>query len=74
MIAALINLIIYLLIIGILYWLVVYIVDAIPIPQPANRIIKLVLVVLLALIVILLLLQTLGVNVAGPLPTVIEAD
>lgn len=69
MIPALINLIIYLLVAGILIWLVLYVVDAIPIPQPLNRIIKLVVTVLAALIVILLLLQVLGIGTnIGPLP------
>jgi uncharacterized protein YhhL (DUF1145 family) len=60
MISLLVNLIIYLLVVGILYWLVVYVVDAIPIPQPANRVIKIVLTVLVALVIILLLLQLFG--------------
>ena len=69
MIPALINLIIYLLVAGVLIWLVLYIVDAIPIPQPFNRIIKLVITVLACLIVILLLLQVLGMGTGvGPLP------
>jgi len=69
MIPALINLIIYLLVAGILIWLVLYVVDAIPIPDPLNRIIKLVVVVLACLIVILLLLQVLGVGTGMSLPT-----
>ncbi len=60
MISLLVNLIIYLLVVGILYWLVIYVVDAIPIPMPANRVIKIVLTVLVALVIILLLLQLFG--------------
>jgi hypothetical protein len=60
MISLLVNLIIYLLVVGLLYWLVVYVVDAIPIPQPANRVIKIALTVLVVLVIILLLLQLFG--------------
>jgi hypothetical protein len=65
MIGALINLIIWLLVIGILVALVYWVLDAIPIPEPINRIVKVVLVVIVALVVILLLLQLLGVS-TGP--------
>jgi len=60
MIGALINLIIWLLIVGILLALVYYVLDAIPIPQPFNRIIRVVLVVVAVLVVVLLLLQLIG--------------
>ena len=68
MIGALVNLIVYLLIVGILIWLVIYVVDAIPIPQPLNRIIRVAVVVVAALIVILLLLDLLGVGGGLTLP------
>ena len=56
----LVNLIIYLLVIGILLGLVYYVLDAIPIPQPLNRIIKIIIVVLAVLVIVLLLLQFVG--------------
>ena len=62
MISGLINLIVWLLVVGILYLLVVWVIDSIPIPDPANRIIKLVLGVVLALIVILALLDLVGIG------------
>ena len=65
MIPALINLIVWLLIVGILYALVVWVIDSIPIPQPANRMIKIVLVVLIALVIILLLLDLVGMGGGG---------
>jgi len=65
MISLLVNLIIYILVLGVLYWLVIYVVDAIPIPQPANRAIKIIVTVLIALVVVLLLLQMAGVDVGG---------
>lgn len=60
MIAALINLIIYLIVIGLLYWVIIYVLDNIPIPEPLNRIIRVVLIVVIALIAIMLLLSLLG--------------
>jgi hypothetical protein len=60
MIPALINLIVYLLIIGVLLALVYYVLDAIPIPEPINRIVKIVIIVVACLVVIMLLLQLLG--------------
>lgn len=65
MIPALINLIVYLLVVGILLALVYYVLDAIPIPEPINRIVKIVIVVVACLVVILLLVQLLGVSGAG---------
>ena len=65
MIAGLINLVIYLLVLGIVAWLVFYVVDAIPLPQPINRIVKLAVTVVIALVVILLLLDLVGVSGVG---------
>jgi hypothetical protein len=65
MIGLFINIIVWLLVLGILYWLAIYVIDAIPLPQPANRVAKLVLTVLVVLVVILLLLQVIGVDVGS---------
>jgi hypothetical protein len=65
-IAALINLLIYLVVLGIIVALVFWVVDAIPIPQPFNRIIKIVATVLVVLIVILLLLNLAGIATVAP--------
>ncbi len=62
MISALISLIVWLLVVGILYWIVIYVLDAVPIPDPPNRIIKIVLAVVLALVVLLAVLDLLGVH------------
>ena len=67
MIGALIQLIIYLLILGVLYWVVVYVVDNF-MPDPPARIIKVVLVVIIALAVILLLLKMIGVDIGADMP------
>lgn len=71
MIPALINLIVYLLIVGILLALVWYVLDAIPIPEPINRIVKVVVVVVAALVIILVLLQLVGVGGGTGLPKVV---
>lgn len=68
MIPALVNLIVYLLIAGILIALVYYVVDAIPLPPPINRLIKLAVVVIACLIIVLLLLQLVGVGTGVPVP------
>jgi hypothetical protein len=65
MIGALINLIIYVLVFGILYWLLVYVIQTIPIPDPAARIIKLVVMVVAVIVIILLLLQMVGIGGGG---------
>ena len=70
MIPALINLIVWLLIIGILYWLVVWLVDTLPIPDPPGRIIKIGVMVVMVLVVILLLLNLIGVETGLDLPRV----
>jgi hypothetical protein len=70
MIGALINLIVYLLIVGILLALVYWVLDAIPIPQPINRIIKIVVVVIAVLVLVLVLLQLVGTGGNLTLPRV----
>lgn len=68
MIGGLINLIVWLLVVGILIALVYWLLDAIPIPQPINRIVKIVVIVVAALVLILLLLQLIGVDSGGGIP------
>jgi hypothetical protein len=70
MISALITLIVWLLVVGILYWIVIYVLDAIPIPDPPNRIIKVVLAVVLALAVLLMLLDLMGVHSGVTFPRI----
>jgi len=61
MIGAIINIIIYLLVIGILYYLFVYVVDQF-IPEPPQRILKVAAIVLVCIVVILLLLGLIGAS------------
>jgi hypothetical protein len=70
MISALVTLIIYLLVLGLLYWLVIYIIDTVPIPDPPARIIKIALMVIMILMVIVLLLNMLGMGTGLDLPRI----
>jgi hypothetical protein len=65
MISALITLILYLLIVGLLWWLVMYVIDAIPIPDPPARVIKIAMMVLLVLIIIALIVNLFGLSTGG---------
>lgn len=69
MINLIINLIIYLFIIGILYYLFVYVVDNF-IPEPPQRILKVAAIVVVCIVVILLLLDLVGSGGALHLPRV----
>jgi hypothetical protein len=71
MIAAIINLIIWVVILGLLYAVVVYAVDNL-LPDPPARIVKVVVVVLLALALILMLLNMLGVGGGLNMPKLVQ--
>jgi hypothetical protein len=70
MIGAIINLIIYLLILGILYYLFVYVVDSF-IPEPPQKILKVAAIVVLCILVILLLLDMVGSGTGVHLPRLV---
>jgi uncharacterized membrane protein len=61
MIGALINLIIWLVILGILYAIAIYAVDNL-LPEPPRRVVKVVLIVVFGIVAVLLLLQLVGVG------------
>jgi hypothetical protein len=63
MITFLIQLLIVILIIGVIYWVL----DALPVPEPLNRIAKIVIVVIGVLVIVLMLLRLTGVDI-GTLP------
>jgi hypothetical protein len=65
MIGALVYFVIYLLVIGVIAWLLMFLVDYVPVPPPFNRVAKIVIMVVAVLIVILLLLGLVG---EGPSP------
>jgi hypothetical protein len=66
MIASLILLVVYLIIVGLIIWVLLYAVQNIPLGQPFANVARVVIIVIGALIVVLLLLQFLGV--VGPMP------
>ena len=69
MISTFINMIIWLLVIGILYAVAKYVIDNL-IPEPPKRIANVVLVVIVAIVVVLLLLQLVGVDTGMDMPRV----
>lgn len=71
MITALINIAIYLVILVIIYYLIDYILKAVPVPDPPARILRILMVVIFCLILIALLLNMLGVGF-GPLPRLVN--
>jgi TRAP-type C4-dicarboxylate transport system permease small subunit len=62
MITALITVLIYLLVLGVLWWAIDYAISAIPIPDPPARFIRIIMVVVFALIFVSLLLSLIGVG------------
>jgi hypothetical protein len=69
MIGALITLIIYIIVVGILLWLAWYVLDAIPVPEPLNRFAKIGITVIVVLVIVLLLLNFAGVDTGIRMPT-----
>ena len=59
-------LVIYIVVLALIVWLLLYLIDAVPIPESFHRVARIVAVVLGVLILILLLLNFLGV--VAPLP------
>ena len=59
MITFLIQLLIVILIIGVIYWVL----DALPVPEPLNRVAKIVIVVIGVLIIVIMLLRLTGVDI-----------
>lgn len=60
MIEALISLVIYLVIAGLIWWAVSTIVNAIPMPEPIKTVVNVILVVIICLIVLYALLGLIG--------------
>jgi hypothetical protein len=60
MISSLISLLIYLLVVGIILWLALYVISVIPLPPPFAQVARVIIIVIGCLIVILLLLQLVG--------------
>lgn len=60
MISALISLVVYLIIVGVIYWAVTQILGLIPLPAPIAQVIRVVMIVILVLIVVYALLGLIG--------------
>jgi hypothetical protein len=66
MITSLIYLVVYIIVVGLVLWLLNYLIDAVPLQEPFHRVAKIAILVIGVLIIILLLLNFLGVLDAGP--------
>jgi preprotein translocase subunit SecE len=60
MISALLSLVLYIIVLGLIYWLLDYLIRTIPIPDPFGRVARIILVVVAVLIIIMLLLSLVG--------------
>lgn len=68
MIGALLTLVIYALILGLLYWLCDYLLGVFPLPEPMNRIVRAAVIIIMVLILISILLGVLGAGYDLGLP------
>jgi hypothetical protein len=57
MIEALVNIVIYLIVLGLVFWLLDYVIRILPIPDPFRSVARTVLIVLMCLVLIVFLLQ-----------------
>ena len=62
MIAALVYLAIYIVVLGVIVWLLLYVIDQVQLAEPFHRVARVVIIVLGVLILILLLLRFFGVD------------
>ncbi len=65
MVAGLINLVVYLIVIGLVFWLLSYLVDTVPMQPQFRQVAKIALTVVGVLIIIVILLQFVGVADIG---------
>jgi hypothetical protein len=68
MLSALITLIIYVIVLAVFWWLVNYILDNFPLPEPANKIIRVALVIIIVLAALYILLNVFGVGGVDGVP------
>ena len=66
MIASLVYLVVYIVVIGVVLWLLNYLIDSVPLQDPFRRVAKIALTVIGGLIIILGLLNFVGVMDGGP--------
>jgi hypothetical protein len=65
MISALITLVIYIIVLALVWWLVNYILDNFPLPEPANKLIRVGIVVVIVIIVAVLLIELFAGGTTG---------
>jgi hypothetical protein len=65
MISSLIYLVVYIIVVGVVLWLLSYLIDNVPLQDPFRRVAKIALTVVGVLIIILLLLNFIGVLDGG---------
>jgi len=70
MITALFTLLIYMVVFGVIWWAVEYAINALPIPDPPARFIKIAMVIIFALVLVTLLLGLAGVSTGVDLPRI----
>jgi hypothetical protein len=63
--AGLIHLVIYIIVVGIIIWLLLYLIDHVPLPEPFNRVARVVILVVGVLCLILILLNFVGALASG---------
>jgi hypothetical protein len=68
MIAALIWFVIYIVVIGCIFWLLTWLIDYVGLPEPFHRIARIIIAVVAVIIVLLLLLRLLGIDTGGGFP------
>lgn len=68
MIGALLMLAVYLAILVIVVGLLLWLIDAIPVPQPINKFARIATIVIAVIVIVLLLLQMVGVGGSLPAP------
>lgn len=60
MITGLITFVIYLIVLGLVAWLLVYVVDLLPLPAPFGQVARIVIIVVCVLILVIMLLGLIG--------------
>jgi predicted O-methyltransferase YrrM len=68
MISALITLIVYIIVLAILWWLANYVLDNFPLPEPANKLVRVAIVIAVVLIALYLLLGIFGIGGVESVP------
>jgi hypothetical protein len=68
MIGALITLIVYIVVLAILWWLANFVLDNFPLPDPANRLVRVAIVIIIVFAAIYVLLGVFGIGGVDGVP------